>query len=116
MNEHASRPKAHWERRRLAGEFAVAAAGNAPARRRRSQCQNLTLDYWSFGLGHSLVIGHWSLVIACCFLIGPLNARAADPAPPTIETMIGGWLFNAEHSYMAESQVQLPLLRLDPLS
>jgi hypothetical protein len=30
--------------------------------------------------------------------------------------MIGGWLFNSEHSYQAESQVHLPLLRVEPFS
>src|SRR5438093_1253598 len=31
------RSEARWERRRLAGEFAVSTAGSAPARRQRSQ-------------------------------------------------------------------------------
>lgn len=45
-----------------------------------------------------------------------LQVRAEDQTQPTIQSMIGGFLFDSEHSYVAESQVRLPLLHLEPLS
>ena len=43
-------------------------------------------------------------------------ARAEDQTQPTIKSMIGGWLFNPDHLYSAESEVRLPLLRVEPFS
>src|SRR5580765_373584 len=45
-----------------------------------------------------------------------LQARAEDQTQPTIDTMIGGFLFSCEHSYVAESRVHLPILRAEPLA
>src|SRR5438874_2833088 len=45
-----------------------------------------------------------------------LQARAEDQTQSTIDTMIGGFFFNSDHSYMAESRVHLPILRLEPLT
>src|SRR5262245_41532295 len=43
-----------------------------------------------------------------------LSIRAEDPTQPVIKGMIGGLFFDPDHSYMAESSVQLPLLRDGP--
>src|SRR5882724_3949286 len=68
----------------------------------------------------TLAIGHWSLVILSWLLFNQLvfQARAEDQIQPqpAIESMIGGWLFSPSHSYMTESQVQLPLLHVEPLT
>lgn len=50
-----------------------------------------------------------------CFCI-VLGLRAENPAQPVIQSMIGGYVFDTSHSYVAESQIRLPMLRLDPLS
>src|SRR5437899_1661909 len=66
------------------------------------------VSQWSLELGHSLVIGHWSLVIlSSLFFASP--AHGEDQTQPTIQSMIGGWLFSPSHSYMTESEVRLPL-------
>src|SRR5690348_14675992 len=58
-----------------------------------------------------------SLVICIAVLFsGILPALAEDRTQPTIESFIGGWLFSGDHSYMAESRVQVPLLHLEPFS
>src|SRR5947208_283140 len=58
-------------------------------------------------------IGPWfSIVLSCAALV----ARAGDQTHPAIQSMIGGFLFDSEHTYVAESQVRLPLLRVEPLS
>src|ERR1700724_1837909 len=44
------------------------------------------------------------------------HARAEDQTHPTIQSMIGGVLFDSIHTYVAESEVRLPLLHVDPLS
>src|SRR5207244_9788466 len=44
------------------------------------------------------------------------RALGEDPTQPTLQSMIGGWFFSSDHSYMAESRVQVPLLRVEPLS
>jgi len=92
MNDHAPRPNVQHR---------------APA-----------VGHWSFELGHSLVIGHWSLAILSWLLFNQLvcETRAEDQAQPTIQSMIGGWLFSPSHSYMTESQVQLPLVHVEPLT
>lgn len=59
-----------------------------------------------------LTIGLLSMVLSG---VG-LQARAEDQTQPTIDTMIGGFLFSSDHSYMAESRVHLPILRVDPLA
>ena len=43
-------------------------------------------------------------------------ARAEDPTQPTIQSMIGGVLFDSELSYVAETTVTVPLLREEPFS
>ncbi len=54
------------------------------------------------------------LGLAClCFV---LPACAEDQLQPTIESMIGGWLFSSDHSYVAETRVQLPIYRVEPFS
>src|SRR6266498_2417796 len=45
-----------------------------------------------------------------------LQARAEDQTQPAIDTMIGGFFFSSDHSYVAESRVHLPILRVDPLA
>ena len=59
-----------------------------------------------------LTIGRLSLVLSG---VG-LPACAEDQTQPAIDTMIGGFLFSSSHSYVAESRVQVPLLRWEPLS
>lgn len=44
------------------------------------------------------------------------QAHAEDQTHPTIQSMIGGFLFDSLHTYVAESQVRLPLLQVEPLS
>src|SRR5437016_3803343 len=56
--------------------------------------------------------GCLSLIILCAV---PL-ARAEDQTHPTIQSMIGGFLFDSLHTYVAESKVRLPLLQAEPLS
>ena len=52
------------------------------------------------------------IILACALF----EARAEERMQPTIKTMIGGYLFDPKHTYMAESEVQLPILRVEPLS
>jgi len=81
----------------------------------RSNRLHELVSHWSLELGHSLVIGHWSLVIlSSLFLAFP--AHGEDQNQPTIQSMIGGWLFSPSHSYMTESEVRLPLLHVEPLT
>lgn len=47
---------------------------------------------------------------------GVAPAFAEDQTQPTIKSMIGGWMFNRDYSYSAESEVRLPLLRLEQFS
>src|SRR5882762_2164439 len=54
------------------------------------------------------------LGLVFCGLCGA--AFAEDRTQPTIRSMIGGMFFDSEHSYVAESEVTLPLLRLEPFS
>jgi len=44
------------------------------------------IGHWSFELGHSLVIGHWSLVILLLLACSPLAAAPAVPSDPTLQT------------------------------
>jgi hypothetical protein len=61
--------------------------------------------------------GRWTVSLPCWALFCVvLQLRAEDQTQPTIETMIGGFLFDSDHSYVAESQVRLPLLRVEPLA
>jgi len=44
------------------------------------------IGHWSFEPGHSLVIGHWSLVILLLLACSPLTAAPALPSDPTLQT------------------------------
>ncbi len=59
-----------------------------------------------------LTIGLLIMVLSC---VG-LQVHAEDQTQPTIDAMIGGFLFSSDHSYVAESRVILPILRLEPLT
>ena len=54
------------------------------------------------------------LRLALAGIIAP--ASAEDQTQPTIKSMIGGWMFSPDYTYMAESEVMLPLLRFDQFS
>jgi len=43
-------------------------------------------------------------------------ALGEDQTQPIIRSMIGGMFFDSDHSYVAESEVKLPLLRREPFS
>jgi len=49
------------------------------------------------------------------FAISTNSAFSEDRTQPTIESFIGGWLFSGDHSYMAESRVQVPFHCLEPV-
>jgi hypothetical protein len=53
--------------------------------------------------------------LTACFTVVFASTRsfAEDRTQPTIESFIGGWLFSGDHSYMAESRVQVPF-RCEP--
>src|SRR6266436_6038223 len=53
-----------------------------------------------------------SLICILAFL--STGVLAEDRTQPTIESFIGGWAFSGDHSYMAESRVQVPFLCLEP--
>jgi hypothetical protein len=59
----------------------------------------------------------WFVCLACTLAIFSTtnSGFAEDRTQPTIESFIGGWLFSGDHSYMAESRVQVPFLCLEPL-
>jgi len=48
-------------------------------------------------------------------VLGTYSVRANDPPPPTFGAMIGA-LASSDHSYIAESWLDLPLLRVEPLT
>jgi hypothetical protein len=64
--------------------------------------------------GRSILLHALTLALLCT-----LSAQAEDtnnPAKPTIRAMIGGLILGSDHLYVAESEVQLPLLRYENFS
>jgi hypothetical protein len=55
-------------------------------------------------------------LLGLVFFSSVLQGRAEDQTQPTIQTLIGGFFFDPDLSYVAESQVRLPVLRSEPLS
>src|SRR5438552_2677982 len=60
--------------------------------------------------------GQRFLVVASCLILWTLSVQAEEPPPPTFEMMIGGLVPSDHHSYIAESRLNLPLLRVEPLT
>jgi hypothetical protein len=62
-------------------------------------------------------MGLWPMTALSLGLAGAAEpARAEDQTQPTIKSTIGGWMFSPTYTYMAESEVLLPLLRLEDFS
>src|SRR5947207_9208153 len=56
----------------------------------------------------------WTLC-ALAFLSAVTPSLGEDRTQPSIESFIGGCAFSGDHSYMAESRVQVPFLCLEPV-
>lgn len=49
-------------------------------------------------------------------IFGAVVVLSEEPPPPTFEMMIGGMVPSDHHSYIAESRLTVPLLRVEPLT
>ena len=76
------------------------------------QCLGVRLSSAAFVDLVRLALLVWALSI---FVTCDSTAHAEDRTQPSIESFIGGWAFNGDHSYMAESRVQVPFLCLEPV-